>query len=278
MKFPNVKISRREFVPPIIFRIARRVQRTIYPCGDKPPSLFTVAQPTNHLNGYDPDPGYYDKPMERFIHEALGSYSGVEHEDLLIDLLLSFKKTGFYVDVGANDPSFPGNTQRFYLRGWSGINIEPQLEPYKKLVEARPRDINLNFGVALERGKMTFYQSSASDTSSLNKKMALKSSKWHRAELSTIEIEVMPLRDVFSEHLKRKEIDFMSVDVEGCELNVLKSNDWEKYRPMVLIIEIVHYDRREIIEYLNERNYLLVYNNLVNGIFVDHSVEIHFPS
>ena len=56
-------------------------------------------------------------------------------------------------------------------------------------------------------------------------------------------------------------------------MNVLTSNDWEKYRPKVLVVEILHYDRQEIIDYLMAKDYLLVVTNTVNGIFIDQTAD-----
>src|SRR5512138_2270277 len=78
-------------------------------------------------------------------------------EDLVIDKVLGKKKNGFYIDVGANDPVLISNTYRFYKKGWTGINIEPNPLLFKKLAAARNRDINLNIGIAEDKGEMTFF-------------------------------------------------------------------------------------------------------------------------
>src|SRR3989344_7565306 len=70
-----------------------------------------------------------------------GSYSQFG-EDMVIDNLLNNKKRGFYVDVGAYDPDRFSNTKRFYLKGWRGINIEPDVYSFNKFLEKRPEDIN----------------------------------------------------------------------------------------------------------------------------------------
>jgi hypothetical protein len=74
------------------------------------------------LRGRTPPAGC--RALEPFAHERLASYSQ-HQEDLLIDLLLGQKATGFYVDVGANHPVRNSNTKRFSDRGWTGINAEP---------------------------------------------------------------------------------------------------------------------------------------------------------
>ena len=95
-------------------------------------------------------------PMKPFVHPLLRSHSQF-NEDLLLDLLLGGKDSGFYVDIGANDPAINNNTKRFYDRGWSGINVEPGAIPYSDLCAARPRDTNLHRGVGSSAGTLTFY-------------------------------------------------------------------------------------------------------------------------
>ena len=85
------------------------------------------------------------------------SYSQLD-EDLVADRLLGRKDSGFYVDVGANDPSRLNNTMRFYQRGWRGISIEPNQECFSRLDKKRPLDINLNIGVSDTSGTLEFYR------------------------------------------------------------------------------------------------------------------------
>jgi FkbM family methyltransferase len=212
--------------------------------------------------------------ISQFVHALAGSFSQY-NEDLILDVLLSCKKYGTYLDIGANDPSVFNNTERFYRRGWSGVNIEPNLDSYTKLCQYRKRDINLNIGIGPNRGEMTFYQMSADTLSSFDKEAALEGGKIHGATLlSTKQVMVRPLSDIFEEHLKERYVDFMSVDAEGYDLAVLKSNDWTKYRPYLLIVEI-NRGGKEIVEYLGTCNYMLVYTNGTNGIFMDMNNHGH---
>ena len=64
---------------------------------------------------------------------------------------------GFYIDVGANDPTKDSVTKFFYDRGWHGINIEPLSDKCALLAEKRPRDINLCIGLGNERGKLDIF-------------------------------------------------------------------------------------------------------------------------
>src|ERR1700733_4926319 len=75
-------------------------------------------------------------------------YYSQNREDLILQAFFPGEEDGFYVDVGAFDPDLDSVTKLFYLNGWHGINIEPQVEMYKLFEKRRKRDINLNIGVS----------------------------------------------------------------------------------------------------------------------------------
>lgn len=216
---------------------------------------------------------YKTKPApDKFVSPLLESYAQYQ-EDLFIDAILGSKRTGCYVDVGANDPTIISNTKRFYQRGWRGINIEPNIKLHQKLLINRPRDINLNIGIASVKGEITFYEMSADTLSSFDREAALAGGKVHGAHLiEERKVKVLPLADVFQRHLKGRKIDFLSVDVEGRDLDVLQSNDWKKFRPMVLLVEIM-FDYDDIVDYLKTVDYSLIYFNGTNGFFTDDAIE-----
>lgn len=206
--------------------------------------------------------------LQPFLHRLLLSHSQFG-EDLLIDLLLGSKNEGFYVDVGANDPTFNSNTKRFYDRGWSGINIEPGVGPYKELCKARDRDVNLNLGVGSASGTLTFYDIANDPTlSSFDLETAQRMATFYGFPITPTPISVKPLRDILAEHALGQAIDFLSVDAEGVDLDVLQSNDWKTYRPSLVLVEMNN-QTREIMSYLADCGYFLIFNNEYNGLFVD---------
>ena len=157
-------------------------------------------------------------------------------EDLVISVLLR-KKKGFYVDVGANLPDTDSVTKIFYDKGWRGINIEPISSLHKRLAKERPRDINLNVGVSNKVGKLKLreYQDGAhgwSTFSSTIKNLSSRMAKPHKDYI----VPVRTLADIFEEY-KVQEIDFMKVDVEGFEFQVLESNDWGRWKPKIVVVE-----------------------------------------
>lgn len=250
MKILNGRFSLLDFVPPILVRAFRKI-------------ISSLKLNTNKKA---------EAPFETFVSPALGSFSQF-NEDLLIDLLLESRNQGLYLDIGANDPSFNSNTKRFYDKGWSGINIEPGVDSFKKFCLSRTRDINLNIGVGPVKGKLPFYQVVGDSTlSSFNREIAGKMADSFGLTLEEAAIDVLRLEDVFEDYVKNSKVDFMSVDAEGLDLEILQSNDWERFRPALVMVEIDrHY--QEIVEFMERCNYLLLFNNYHNGIFLDKLTE-----
>ena len=208
---------------------------------------------------------------DHFYHEVLKTYSQF-HEDLIIDNLLACKKDGFYVDVGANHPTELSNTKKFYDRGWNGINIEPNPILIKGLIEQRKRDLNLNIGIAPEKGELTFYLLSADTLSTFDYKSAQLNARIHGEKIkSELSVKVSQLKEVLEKN-NVKEIDFMSVDTEGFDLAVLQSNDWFKFRPKLLIVEI-NQGGEDILDYMKENQYSVCYKNPTNAILMDNNIS-----
>lgn len=165
-----------------------------------------------------------------------------EAEDLVLDKYFRRRASGFYVDVGAHHPVRFSNTRLFYLRGWRGINIDAMPGSMTAFERARPRDINLNIGIAAEAGTLTYYRY---DDPALNGFVrgsdTIESTRAQRAYrlLGAEDVKVAPLVSVLERHLPPGQaIDFLSVDVEGLDLTVLRSNDWARFRPECVVVEL----------------------------------------
>lgn len=210
--------------------------------------------------------------IESFIDkELVGSYSQYS-EDLIVDVLLGCSLDGCYIDIGANDPELLSNTHRFYMRGWRGINIEPEPNLFQKLSEGRPLDVNLNVGVGAEISILKFYRLEPSTLLSFDPAVARHNLRSIGAKaLGEVILPVVTITSILDEHLNNRDIDFMSIDVEGSELEVLRGNDWQRYRPRLILIEINHRGK-EIQSYLNTHGYRLIWSNSTNGIFIDEAM------
>lgn len=162
-----------------------------------------------------------------------------EGEDLLLKRIFEHKKNGFYIDVGAHHPFRFSNTYLFYKKGWKGINLDAMPNSMKIFEKYRPRDINLEIPVGKDGEKLVYYifNEPALNTFDKNRIEAIVSKSVYTL-IREMEIQIRSLKSILDEYLpKGQNIDFMSIDVEGLDFEVLKSNDWKKYRPEILLVE-----------------------------------------
>jgi FkbM family methyltransferase len=197
-------------------------------------------------------------------------------EDIFIDSIFRGKRTGTYVDVGANDPSEFSNTKRFYDRGWSGVNIEPDVKVFEKICRERQRDVNLNLGIGRQEGELTFYALSPNTLSTFSKRAALHSiSKDGATIMSETRVKVITLAELFRNTVADRQVDFLSVDAEGYEYEILSSNDCKLFRPTAIIVQLNQDKNGRVAHLMRAEDYLLICFNGTNGIFVDgHSPEM----
>ena len=229
----------------------------------------------------------------RIIHQVFqNSYSQCK-EDIIIDKLLGNKKAGFYIDVGAYDPHRFNNTKRFYKRGWRGINIEPNPINHKRFLINRKGDINLNVAIGQKNMRAMFYSFIPDTSSTTSKNEAEKNKKLGYKLINSKSIKINRLDTVIQKYAGDKHIDFISIDVEGHNLEVLKSNNWNKFRPTVICIETaedlgVNKAKesekrgvgRKIDKYLISKGYVKKYTNKINSIYKirDHQKPSKIPS
>ena len=141
---------------------------------------------------------------------------------------------GFYIDVGAFHPRILSNTYKLYLKGWSGITIEPNPDSVDTFRRVRPRDLHLNIGVSRTPCDLTYYRFELSELNSFDREQA---SRMRTDVSSCLEVSCLPLSEVVQQHAAARRIDLLSVDCEGLDLSVLESLDWTLTRPVAVIVE-----------------------------------------
>lgn len=161
---------------------------------------------------------------------------GQVFEDTFLMRALGEQARGFYVDVGAWHPVKYSVSYPFYLKGWQGICIDP-LEHYVSLGrKLRPRDVTLQSLVGAELGMATLHFVCGLDGLSTTHAEHVEQSEFEDLLIEQRQYPVRTLAEIFTEHAVET-VDFLKIDVEGAEKDVLDGNDWSRWRPRILVIE-----------------------------------------
>lgn len=206
-------------------------------------------------------------------------------EDLILAHL--FSQIGIskptYLDIGANEPKYISNTFYFYSKGSRGLLIEPNPLLCKKLKSKRPKDIVLNTGIGFrEISEADFYlfPNYANGLSTFSKNDAMHWQDIGMKGIGKIPVEkvikmsLVPINSILEKYFHEKSPDFISLDVEGLDLEILESLDFNKFQPLVICVETLSYDENQqsfkltnIIDYMLTKNYDIYADTRVNTIF-----------
>lgn len=216
----------------------------------------------------------FGKAILKNFFDAL-SYSQ-EGEDKILDRFFEHRNKGFFVDVGAHDPIRFSNTYKFYLKGWRGINIDAMPGSMHAFNEHRPSDTNIEAAISDKEEVLTYYAFNEPALNGFSKALSdTRDGQKGYKIIFTKEIRTQRLSALLEQHVPRGTvIDFMSVDVEGLDLNVLQSNDWINYRPQVLLVEITGFDPanmagNETAAYLDKIGYKFLAKTINTVLFAD---------
>lgn len=225
--------------------------------------------------------GLKEKILLSPLYDWLGKRSFAQSgEDIVADVELGKRAKGHYVEVGAFHPKLYSNTYLFYKRGWTGVCIEPRPGAKEEFLKVRPKDIFLSMGAGEKKDVLEYMEfddpaanTFSSEQAKINVEVAGRKLK------QKINVAVMPLRDILAScGMDKVKIDLLSVDVEGMDWEVLNSNDWEKYRPEVVICEDLDFDFEKVqssktTKFLMSKGYRLVGKTPFSLIFRDKNCE-----
>jgi FkbM family methyltransferase len=194
-------------------------------------------------------------------------------EDCLLDRFFGFKETGFFVDVGAFDGVHLSNTYAFERRGWEGLCVEAAPFYYAQCTKNRPRSRCCNVAcTAVEKGLVEFQFERSGLFSGIAADVKAVTDVYSRAQLpfdgfDTVRVPSATLNRLLAGTDVR--IDFVSIDVEGTEIDVLSGFDLARYRPRVLVVEANSAEERQaLVEHLAARGYTLARALAWNHFFV----------
>ena len=160
--------------------------------------------------------------------------------DMLSDFFFRDKREGVYIDVGCHHPFLNNNTYPLHKRGWVGINIDLDYSSIDLFNFFRKNDHNIQIAASDSRGEADlyfFHNRAAKNT--LSKSSGEQSKK-------TLKVQTDTLNNIIaSTKFKDKRIDFLSIDVEGFEINVLKGFDFKKYKPSLVVLEFIDPNLKE---------------------------------
>jgi len=206
--------------------------------------------------------------MVKVINNHIISYAQ-NREDIIIDAFFKSKKSGFYVDIGANHPVHDSVTKLFYQKGWTGINIEPNPSLVALLELDRPKDTTLQLAISDTESTQDLRLYEGSDGLSTidaeEKKDTNPIYAPFKKTYTDVSVSVTTLEKLL-QSLDIERIDFMKIDVEGHEYEVVKGNDWKKFRPELICIEANH-ARSDWKKLLSNNNYVQFFNDGLNDYY-----------
>jgi FkbM family methyltransferase len=158
-------------------------------------------------------------------------------EDLHLLRCFGNRDDGFYIDIGSGHPVYDNMSFAFYLRGWHGVTVEPNPWLARLTRAVRPRDRHVEALVGAAAGEATFYLvNEFHGLSTMIAAHARSAQTQFGKDAQAITVPVTTLEDLCRQHAPPA-FDFLKVDVEGAEPDVILNGDWQRYRPKVVVIE-----------------------------------------
>jgi len=212
--------------------------------------------------------------MKRLLDPRASINYSQTGEDAIIRSILDERTHGIYVDVGCNDPIRYSNTLSLYLHGWRGVNIDANPHMIERFQAVRLRDVAVCAAISDQECDLVFHEFEDNLVSTLSTDVLAEwQGKWKKCGERVVKTRT--LDSVLHEHLAPgTEIDLLSVDVEGHDLNVLRSIDLDFFRPKLIVVEMHHMDfnhTREagVTAHLEGQGFRQIGYDTLNGYFAD---------
>ena len=201
-------------------------------------------------------------------------FKGQFGQDIIAYFCLKNKKNGFYIDIGAYDGINLSNTYIFEKLGWDGFCVEASPKTFEALKKNRKCDL-YNYDVCSKNiGKTSFLISRADGLNVLEYHNTTEHKKRIEREsdnnMEYIEVDTITFEELMSNYKNINHIDFMSLDIEGGELDVLRSIDFDKYSFGLITVEY-NENYNEILELMNSKGYKKLMDNHWDLIFIKNN-------
>lgn len=221
--------------------------------------------------------------VNTFFRHLRRSYSQSGEDIIISDL---FSRIGIshptYLDIGANEPVSLSNTYRLYSRGSRGVCMEPNPVMYKKLLEKRKKDTIINAGVAFNELREADFYVFPEKVHGLNTFSKKEADFWEHTgnkDVGRFKVEqVIKMKLVDINELMGKYFsswpNLISIDVEGLDLEIIKTINWEKYKPEVICVETLWFGEGDkelkntaFADYIESKGYFVYADTYINTIF-----------
>jgi len=217
------------------------------------------------------------RKLKNIIRRSIGLNNDTDFyaqagEDAIVSNIFSYvlpTRKGYYVDVGAFHPYQHSNTYLLYRAGWRGINIDPRPGSKALFDKHRPKDINVEGGVASEAGSMTYYVLGEDSTMNSFSKENIERLGMLDQIKQTVTVPVYSLDSILAKHPEIRRIDYLNIDAEGFELEILRSLNLSSTRPRVISLEqngvftLADIFESEPYRYLDPHGYTPIAKNII---------------
>ena len=201
---------------------------------------------------------YFQFLKAKFKPRLAYSHWGI---DLIITKLLNSKNKGIYIDVGCHHPFLNNHSYLLYKSGWEGINIDIDYNSIDMFNFFRKSDVNIQTAVTDHKGEVDlFFYHNRAAKNTISKEFGSDAKEQKKINSDTLN------NIIENSKFKNSKIDFVSIDVEGNEMNVLNGFNLKKYKPKLILLEFILPNKKEFYEKdINEITNSEVYNFLIKN-------------